>query len=707
MADIVRDIAVEALTHDQAAAELAALAKEMAAHDKAYYDRAEPTVDDAVYDGLRQRNAAIEHRFPELKRADSPSDKVGAAPSGRFPKIKHGAPMLSLGNAFDDGDVHDFVKTIRNFLKLDETEPIALTAEPKIDGLSANLRYEMGVLVSGTTRGDGQVGEDITANLRTVSDIPEKLAGSGWPEVIEVRGEVYMSHKDFAELNERQDAAGKPPFANPRNAAAGSVRQLDPGVTASRPLRYFAYGWGEQIGFAPGSQMEAIADFASWGFRTNDLMKRCETVEEVLSHYRDIAAGRADLGYDIDGVVYKIDRLDWQARLGAVSRSPRWAIAHKFPPEQAQTVLERIEVQVGRTGTLAPVAKLKPVTVGGVVVQNATLHNEDEIERLDAREGDAVIVQRAGDVIPQIVRVLKDQRAADSVPFAFPDHCPVCGAEAVRDASDGTVDVRRRCTGGMSCKAQVVEGLQHFVSRNAFDIDGLGEKQIAAFYDWELVKTPADIFRLEAQDKIAGNLKPLKAREGWGSQSVTKLFSAIDARRRIDFDRFMFGLGIRNIGLTTARVLGRHYGSIDLLVAALDEAKDKTSDAYQALTDIDGIGATAALFLIDFFTQEQSRAIVDDLLSQVTVNPMEAARSDTKVAGKTLVFTGSLEQMSRNEAKARAESLGAKVSGSISKKTDLVIAGPGAGSKLTKAQDLGVEVIDEAAWVQLLAEIEG
>ncbi len=707
MADKLREIDVDALTEAQAKDELAAIAKEMADHDEAYYDKAEPTIDDAAYDALRLRNEAIEKKFPSLKRADSPSEKVGATPSGRFPKIKHGVPMLSLGNAFDDGDVYDFVKTIRNFLKLSDDEIVTLTAEPKIDGLSANLRYEKGVLVSGTTRGDGQVGEDITANLRTVSDIPETLSGSDWPDVIEVRGEVYMSHQDFADLNDRQQAAGKPPFANPRNAAAGSVRQLDPSVTAERPLRYFAYGWGEQQGFAPQSQMEAIASFASWGFSTNDLMRSFDRVEDVLAHYRDIEAARAALGYDIDGVVYKINRLDWQSRLGSVSRSPRWAIAHKFPPEQAQTVLERIDIQVGRTGTLAPVAKLKPVTVGGVVVQNATLHNEDEIARLDAREGDTVIVQRAGDVIPQIVRVLKEKRDANSAPFVFPDHCPVCGADAVRDASDGNVDARRRCTGGMSCKAQVVEGLQHFVSRNAFDIDGLGEKQVEAFYEWGLIKTPADIFRLAEHDGREGNLTPLKAREGWGSQSVTKLFAAIDARRTIDFDRFMFGLGIRNIGLTTARVLGRHYGSIEALIATLDEAKDPEGEAYKSLIDIDGIGATAALFLIDFFTQDQSRAIVDDLLTQVKVNPMEAARSDTKVAGKTLVFTGSLQEMSRNEAKARAEALGAKVSGSISKKTDLVIAGPGAGSKLTKAQDLGVEVIDEAAWIAMLAEIEG
>jgi len=703
----VREIAVEDLTDLEAVEELAALADELATHDRAYYQDDAPRVTDAEYDALRKRNAAIESRFPHLKRADSPSEKVGAAPAGRFPKLKHGIPMLSLGNAFDDDDVADFLKTIRNFLKLDDDAQVALTAEPKIDGLSANLRYEHGKLVSASTRGDGQVGEDVTQNILTIRDIPQQLKGTGWPDLIEVRGEIYMSHEDFASLNERQESQGKPPFANPRNAAAGSVRQLDPNVTAERPLCFFAYTWGENDGFAPETQMQAIAAFKEWGFSVNDHMARCDTLDDVLGHYQAIAEARATLGYDIDGVVYKVDRLDWQGRLGNVSRSPRWAIAHKFPPEQAQTMLERIEIQVGRTGTLAPVAKLTPVTVGGVVVQNATLHNEDEIARLDAREGDQVIVQRAGDVIPQIVRVLKDKRSADSVPFEFPTQCPVCGAEAVREATDGTTDARRRCTGGMSCTAQVVEGLQHFVSRNAFDIDGLGEKQVAAFYDWGLVKTPADIFRLQELDQKPGNLTPLSARDGWGSQSVKKLFTAIDARRRIDFDRFMFGLGIRNIGLTTARLLGRNYGAIEALIAALDEAVDHDSDAYRNLLDIDGIGATAAEFLIDFFTQEHSRAIVDDLLSQITVTPMEAARNDTKIAGKTLVFTGSLEEMSRNEAKARAESLGAKVAGSISKKTDIVIAGPGAGSKLKKAQDLGVQVIDEAAWVKLLQEIEG
>jgi len=689
---------VEELSQDEAILELAALADEIAEHDQAYHQDDAPKISDAAYDALRRRNEALEARFPDLKRADSPSEKIGAAPSGKFAKVTHDIAMLSLGNVFAEDELEDFVAGIKRFLRWDEEETLSFTAEPKIDGLSASLRYENGKLVRGATRGDGRVGEDITANLKTITDIPHILKGDA-PAVLEVRGEVFMSHADFAALNERQDKDGKTVFANPRNAAAGSVRQLDPEITKSRPLQFFAYGWGVAEGFDPETQSEAVETFKALGFVTNDLMKRCDSVAELMDHYRMIEERRATLGYDIDGVVYKVDRLDLQQRLGFVSRAPRWATAHKFPAEQAETILEAIEIQVGRTGSLTPVAKLKPVTVGGVVVRNATLHNEDEINRLGVQIGDHVIVQRAGDVIPQVVRVLEDKRPKDAAPFVFPDTCPACGSHAVREINPqtGEPDARRRCTGGLICPAQQVERLRHFVSRDAFDIEGLGEKQIAAFFAEGWIKEPADLFALETQnDELQ-----LEEREGWGAQSVNNLFAAITARKTVSFDRFLFGLGIRHVGLTTARLLGRTYGPFESFFASMVDASEPDSEAYQVLLDIDGIGPVVAHALTDFFGEENNQKAVKDLLAHVSVTPLEAAKTDTAIAGKTLVFTGTLEKMSRSEAKARAEAMGAKVSGSVSKKTDLLIAGPGAGSKLKKAQELGVAVIDEDGWIDL------
>ena len=690
---------VEDLTRDEAALELAALADEIAAHDRAYHQDDAPTISDADYDALRRRNEALEAQFPELKRDDSPTEKVGAAPSGKFAKVRHERAMLSLGNVFAEDELEDFVAGIKRFLRWPGDEPLVFTAEPKIDGLSASLRYEQGKLVVGATRGDGQVGEDITANLKTITDIPETLKGDDVPPLLEVRGEVYMSHADFAALNDRQEKDGKTVFANPRNAAAGSVRQLDPEITRSRPLRFFAYGWGVSEGFDPQTQYEAVKSFEGMGFVTNDLMVRCASVSELMAHYRKIEERRATLGYDIDGVVYKVDRLDLQDRLGFVSRAPRWATAHKFPAEQAETVLEAIEIQVGRTGSLTPVAKLTPVTVGGVVVRNATLHNEDEIARLGVMVGDHVIVQRAGDVIPQIVRVLDDKRPETAKAFVFPQTCPACGSHAVREINPqtGEPDARRRCTGGLICPAQQVERLRHFVSRDAFDIEGLGEKQIAAFFERDLITEPADLFTLEARnDEIK-----LEEWDGWGPQSAANLFAAITARKEVSFDRFLFGLGIRHVGLTTARLLGRSYGAFETFLSAMTEAADPDSEAYQALLDIDGIGPVVANALIDFFGEANNQRAVADLLKHVRVTPLEAAQTDTAIAGKTLVFTGTLEKMSRSEAKARAEAMGAKVSGSVSKKTDLVIAGPGAGSKLKKAQELEIEVIDEDTWIEM------
>ena len=706
--------AVEALTLEQAAAELQRLAGEIAFHDARYHGEDAPVISDADYDALRQRNAAIEARFPELMRSDSPSERVGAAPADGFGKVTHAVPMLSLDNAFADEDVRDFVGRVRRFLKFDPLMgELAVTAEPKIDGLSLSLRYEKGSLVSAATRGDGSVGENVTANARTIADIPHELP-AGVPEVVEVRGEVYMSHADFAALNARMAGNGGKVFANPRNAAAGSLRQLNPEITASRPLRFFAYAWGQMSEVPCDPQFDMVRRFGDWGFAINPRMLRCSSVEELLAVYHGIEEDRASLGYDIDGVVYKVDRLDLQQRLGFVSRSPRWAIAHKFPAEKAYTILRDIEIQVGRTGALTPVAKLEPVTVGGVVVSNATLHNEDYIKGIgtdgepirggvDLRIGDTVQIQRAGDVIPQVIAVDLERRPADATAFVFPDVCPACGSHAVREinAKTGRPDAVRRCTGGLVCPAQASEKLKHFVSRNAFDIEGLGDKQVDAFFAEGLVRSPAEIFTLEARDKLA--LTKLRNREGWGAVSAKNLFEAINARRRIDLNRFIFALGIRHVGEGNAKLLARAYGSFSAFSAAMEAAQDRSSEAWAELNAIDGIGETVAEAVVQFFGEDHNREALAALLAEVTPQDAEKISAEgSPVAGKTVVFTGSLERMTRDEAKAMAERLGAKVAGSVSKKTDLVVAGPGAGSKLKTAQDLGIEVITEDGWFDLV-----
>ncbi|MBX9909913.1 MAG: NAD-dependent DNA ligase LigA [Beijerinckiaceae bacterium] len=709
---------IESLSARQARAEHRALAAEIAEADLAYHRDDAPILDDASYDAKRRRLDAIEAAFPALKEADAVTDKVGAKPSSKFAKIRHRVPMLSLGNAFSDEDVAEFVQRVRSFLGMKaEVSGPAFTAEPKIDGLSLSLRYARGELVHAATRGDGEEGEDVTANARTIADIPHRLSGDDAPEIAEVRGEVYLRHDDFAGINERQREKGLPEFANPRNAAAGSLRQLDVSITAARPLRFFAYAWGEMPVRPAATQAGVVAAFARWGFRTNPLMVLCETVSELLVHYRAIEAQRAALGYDIDGVVYKVDDLALQARLGFVSRAPRWAIAHKFPAELATTVLEAIDIQVGRTGALSPVARLKPVTVGGVVVTNATLHNEDYIrgfdskgERIrtgeppDIRIGDTVTVKRAGDVIPRVEAVDLSKRSPDAKPYVFPTTCPICGSDAVREHNprSGKEDAVRRCTGGLVCAAQAVERLKHFVSRDALDIDGLGDKQIELFHaDPDLaVKEPADIFTLAARD--GANLKKLKDKEGFGAQSVAKLFAAIEDRRTPPLNRFIFGLGIRHIGETNARLLARHYGSFPALQAAVIAAGDPASPERQELDAIDGVGPTVVEALLQFFAEAHNQEMLQRLLAQVTPQPLEAVASASPVAGKIVVFTGALEQMTRDEAKAMAERLGAKVAGSVSSKTDLLVAGPGAGSKLKDAAKHGVQVIDEAGWFALV-----
>ncbi|WP_028032818.1 NAD-dependent DNA ligase LigA [Chelativorans sp. J32] len=694
-------IPVEQLTEDQAKDELAHLAKEIAEHDRRYHAEDAPTISDAEYDALQRRNLAIEQFFPHLIREDSPSRRVGAPVSGKFEKVRHKVPMLSLDNAFSDEDVIDFVARIRRFLKMEAHAPIAMTAEPKIDGLSLSIRYENGRLVSAATRGDGQVGENVTANARVVADIPTVLAGD-IPEVLEVRGEVYMTHRDFLALNERQRAEGKQTYVNPRNTAAGSLRQLDPSITAARPLKFFAYAWGEVSEMPAQTQMGMVEALKSYGFRTNELMCLCETARELLEHYHAIEERRATLGYDIDGVVYKINDLALQQRLGFVSRSPRWAVAHKFPAEKAFTILRGIDIQVGRTGALTPVARLEPVTVGGVVVTNATLHNAEEIERLGIKIGDTVQVQRAGDVIPQILGYAEDRRPADAKDFVFPTVCPCeLKTPVVRDATAGGGEgVVRRCSGEFACPFQRIEHLRHFVSRRAFDIEGLGEKQIEFFFhDPDLpVKSPADIFTLAERD--ATNFKKLKDKEGWGAVSASNLFSAIEARRTISLDRMIYGLGIRHVGERTAVTLARGYGSwkefhdAALAIAGGDIAARDEMDALEDIGDavIDAIAT--------YFAEEHNRRLVEALAAQVNVLEAERPVADSPVAGKTIVFTGALERMSRDEAKNMAERLGAKVAGSVSSKTDLVVAGPGAGSKLKKAAELGVEVIDEDTWFQ-------
>jgi DNA ligase (NAD+) len=691
---------VEDLTEKQAKAEHARLAAEIAEHDQRYYQEDAPTVSDAAYDRLRQRYTAIEARFPQLRTLDSLSQRVGAAPAARFAKVRHAVPMLSLDNAFAEQDVIDFVGRIRRFLRLGDDEQIAFSAEPKIDGLSMSLRYENGELVSGATRGDGTEGEDVTANVKTLKDIPHRLKRKSVPAVCEVRGEIYMTKAAFLELNRKQAEAGKQLYVNPRNTAAGSLRQLDPTITASRPLGFFAYGWGEMSKMPADTQTGMIKWFEACGFTTNPLTRLRRSVEELLAFHREIEAQRASLDYDIDGVVYKVDRLDWQERLGFVSRSPRWAVAHKFPAEKATTIVRDIEIQVGRTGALTPVAKLEPVTVGGVVVQNATLHNFDEIARLDVRIGDTVTIQRAGDVIPQVLGVVLERRPRGAKPYAVAKKCPChLHTDVVREqTATGEEGAVARCTGGLACPYQIVEHLKHFVSRRAFDIDGLGEKQIEFFCEQGWVKEPADIFTLqERNSKIR-----LEEVEGFGDTSVRNLFGAIEARREIPLERFIYALGIRHVGETTAVALARGYGSWDAFLAACLKLVEGDAETKLEMDALDQIGDTVIESLHDYFGEAHNRRRVERLAGEVRVRDAERPRADSAVAGKTVVFTGALETMTRDEAKAMAERLGAKVAGSVSKKTDYVVAGPGAGSKLAEAKKLGVAVLTEDEWAKLI-----
>jgi DNA ligase (NAD+) len=701
-------------TDAEAANRLMRLAKEIAKHNRLYHTLDEPEISDADYDALIRENNALEAEFPHLIRDDSPNKAVGAAPASHLAKVTHAKPMLSLDNAFADEDVVDFVGRVRRFLNLADDEPVILTAEPKIDGLSCSLRYVDGQLVQAATRGDGTVGEDVTANVRTISDVPSKLvapaqagafesldiddqskspeeapASAGAthiPHIFEIRGEIYMAKADFDALNAKADADGTKPFANPRNAAAGSLRQKDASITAARPLRFLAHGWGEATALPSETQFDVIKTIEAWGLPVDPRFKRAATVEDTLNHYRSIERARADLPFDIDGVVYKVDRLDWQARLGFLSKSPRWAIAHKFPAERAETTLEAIDIQVGRTGKLTPVGRLKPVTVGGVVVSNVTLHNRDEIARLGVRPGDRVVVQRAGDVIPQIVENLS--RADEKPTYAFPETCPDCGSEAM--AEEGEVDIR--CTGGLICPAQRVERLKHFVSRGALDIEGLGEKTITEFFEADWLHSPADIFRLKARRA------EILARDGWQEKSVDNLLAAIEAKRTPDPIKFLFGLGIRHVGAGTSKDLIRAFGTVERVAEVAHH-----EEAAAELTAIEGIGPVVAEALVEFFHEPHNQAAWDDLLSEVSPAPYVSNVRASAVSGKTVAFTGSLETMSRDEAKAQAEALGAKTSGSVSAKTDLLVAGPGAGSKLKKAAELGIEVIDEAGWAAIVA----
>ncbi|MGA7151841.1 MAG: NAD-dependent DNA ligase LigA [Pseudolabrys sp.] len=699
------------LTEAQAKAELKRLATEIAAHDKRYYQQDAPSVTDSEYDALRQRNSAIESRFPKLIRPDSPSKRIGAAPTGKFKKVRHAVPMLSLDNAFAEQDVIDFVARIRRFLKLSEDEKLAFSAEPKIDGLSMSLRYEGGELVTAATRGDGAEGEDVTANIRTLEDVPKKLKGRSMPAVCEVRGEIYMTKHAFLALNERQKAAGDTIFANPRNSAAGSLRQKDPKITASRPLGFFAYAWGEMSTMPADTQSGMIKWFESCGFKTNPLTKLCRSTEELITFHRKIEEGRAELDYDIDGVVYKVDRIGWQERLGFVSRTPRWGIAHKFPAERAMTVLKDIELQVGRTGALTPVGKLDPVGVGGVIVQNVTLHNEDYIKGIgsdgeslrdgrDIRIGDTVVIQRAGDVIPQVVDVVIDKRPKSAKPYHFPKKCPCyLHTELVREeTATGEEGARTRCTGEFACPYQKVQHLMLFVSRRAFDIEGLGEKQIELFFEKEWVKEPADIFTLEKKHN-----RDLLELEGFGETSVRNLFNAIEARRTIALDRFIYALGIRQVGETTALALARGYGSWKAFHDAGLKVAKGDDDVIAEMDALDQIGDTVIRAVAAYFGERHNRGIVERLTKAVRILDAEKPKKDTAVAGKTVVFTGALEKMTRDEAKAQAERLGAKAAGSVSKKTDYVVAGPGAGSKLADAKKFGVTVLTEDEWLKLIS----
>ena len=698
--------ALQELSEEEAKAELARLADLLGRANAAYHTQDAPDLSDAEYDRLKRRNQAIEERFPGLKRADSPSDKVGAAPAEGFGKVRHDVAMLSLGNAFEDEDVVDFDARIRKYLGLPSGTPLAFTAEPKIDGLSLSLRYENGELVQAATRGDGAVGENVTANARTIDTIPTRIQGA--PALLEVRGEVYMRHDDFDALNARQTAKGGKTFANPRNAAAGSLRQLDAEITRARPLAFFAYAWGALSAPLAETQFQAIERLKAFGFDTNPLTTLCDGPQEMIAHYRKIEEQRATLGYDIDGVVYKVNDLALQDRLGFRSTTPRWAIAHKFPAELAWTRLEDITIQVGRTGALSPVARLHPVTVGGVVVSNATLHNEDYIKGLDSkgariregkdiRVGDWVQVYRAGDVIPKIADVDLGKRPEDAEAYIYPTTCPECGSDAIREEGDAV----RRCTGGLICPAQAVEKLKHFVSRAAFDIDGLGAKQVEQFYADGWIAEPADIFTLKA--RYGSGMQQLKNREGWGEKSADKLFQAIEDKRKIPLSRLIFALGIRHVGEAASNLIAQHYGSWTAFEAAMGHAKSGDGPAWDDLIGVDGVGQVMAQSLVSTFAQEAERASIDRLVAELSVQ--DVARPDTEgspVAGKTVVFTGTLEKMTRAEAKARAERLGAKVSGSVSAKTDILVAGPGAGSKAKKAADLGIQTLDEDGWLALI-----
>ena len=687
---------------DDAAARAAKLRAQIAHHNRLYYELDRPSISDADYDALLGELRTLEREHPELITADSPTQRVGGAPSGKFAKVRHAVPMLSLANAFSPEDVGGFLERVRRFLKLDAAEPIELTAEPKIDGLSLSLRYERGVLARAATRGDGTEGEDVTANVRRVSDIPAKMRGRGAPEVCEIRGEVYMTRSAFLKLNEEQSAAGRTVFANPRNSAAGSLRQLDPEITASRPLRFLAYAWGEMSEMPAASQWEMLHWLNTRGFPTNPLSRLCGSLEELLAFHHDIELERAKLDYDIDGVVYKVNRLDWQRRLGFVGRDPRWALAHKFPAQKATTVVKAIELQVGRTGALTPVAKLAPVNVGGVVVSNATLHNEDYIRELDVRIGDTVTVQRAGDVIPQVLGAVLERRPADTEPFQFPKTCPCpLKTAVVRDVTaTGKEGAISRCSGELACPHQKVEHLRHFVSRRAFDIEGLGEKQINLFFEQGWIAEPADIFTLARRNDTI----QLEEQEGFGEVSVRNLFAAIEARRTIAFERFIYSLGIRHVGETTARSLARGYGDFKAFREACRHLAEGNADARQELDAMDQIGDTVIESLTAYFSEPHNTGMVDHLAAEIRILEAERPATESAIAGKTIVFTGRLERMTRDEAKALAERLGASVSGSVSKKTDLVVAGPEAGSKLTKAQELGVQVLDEGAFLELVAD---
>ncbi len=706
MAKAIRSIEVDKLTEPQAADELADLAAEIAANDDAYHSKDAPVISDADYDALKRRNLAIEARFPQLKRADSPSDKVGAAVSEKFEKITHAVRMLSLDNAFSDDDVRDFAARVRRFLKITESEPLRLTAEPKIDGLSLSLRYEGGKLVHAVTRGDGSIGENVTANARTISDIPETLKGDA-PAVFEVRGEVYMTKADFAALNRRQEEAGKQTYVNPRNTAAGSLRQLDASVTASRPLKFFAYAWGEVSKLPSTTQTGMVEALKGFGFSVNPLMAVFDDVAALITHYHKIELERAALDYDIDGVVYKVDDLALQDRLGFISRSPRWAVAHKFPAEKAMTILNAIDIQVGRTGAHTPVARLEPVTVGGVVVTNATLHNAEEIERLGIMIGDTVIIQRAGDVIPQVLGYVPEKRTNNVIPFEFPTRC-YCSlnTELIQeDKATGEAGVVRRCSGEFACPYQRKEHLKLFVGRKAFDIDGLGDKQIEYFFDdADLpIKAPADIFTLQRRDG-AEPLKKLKNRDGYGETSASKLFAAIEEKRSIPLERLLFGLGIRHVGETTSKTLARAYGNWPAFEAAAKKIASGDVAARDEMEALDDVGPAVLDAVERFFGEEHNLQMVDDLVAELDIQEAEKPSGDSRFTGMTIVFTGSLERMSRDEAKAMADRLGAKASGSVSAKTDLLVAGPGAGSKLKKAQDLGIEIIDEDEWFTRVGE---